>query len=287
MTFVQWLIASGIAVAMLYTGLLVDSRWANRDYLFSSLRRFAGVATINYLAVPLLSVAMIWLLPINPTLSLALLTLAALPCAPLVPAFVTLAGESPEWPLFVFIGFSLVSVFVVAILVFILAQSSFYAAHIGADTTSKLLQYVVLVYCPMGAGAVLRVFAPGAGLRLIRPARALTGLSMLAILAYFGTVHRHEFANMGGLDLLLILGFIFGCMALGRIASSGDAGQRVTTIISTCFRNIALAMAFATVVLRRDDVTAYLVVYSIVTMPVCVALLATHKWKAARRPAHG
>lgn len=287
MTEVQWLLAAGIGMAMLYTGLLFDPAWVHREFLLGNLRRFARVAAVNYLAVPLLALAMIWLLPINATLSVALLTLAALPCAPLVPAFVTLAGEAPDWPLFVFIAFSLVSIAVAAILVVALAHSTSHAVNIGADMASKLLQYFALVYGPMAAGALLRFLAPGPAVRLIMPARALTGLGMLAILAVFATVHRNEFASVNGIDLLMTLAFVLGCVALGAIGGSGTPGQRVTTTISTCFRNIALGIAFATVVLRRNDVTAYLVVYSVVTMPVCVAVLAAHKWRAARRPAHG
>ena len=54
--------------------------------------------------------------------------------------------------------------------------------------------------------------------------------------------------------------------------------------MATSFRNIALGVAFATVVLRRPDVTAYMVVYSGVTLLVCGALLLARK-SAARQAA--
>ena len=287
MSTVQWLLAGGIALAMLYTGLLVNPAWLTRGFLRGKLRPFASMAALNYLAVPVFALGMTWLLPIDPTLALTLLTLAALPCAPLVPALVTMAGEAPDWPLFVFLGFSLVSLLVVIALIAALANATPYAANIGTDTASKLLQYFLLVYGPMTVGALFRFLAPSAGERLIRPVRALTGIGMLLILGVFATAHRDEFANVSAGDLVMLFGFVLGCVALGALLKPGADRPRLTAIISTCFRNVALAIAFATVVLRRPDVTAYMVVYSALTLFVCGAVLGLCKLTAARRAAPG
>ena len=283
----QCLLAGGLALAMLYTGLLVNPAWLTRGFLRGKLRPFASMAALNYLAVPVFALGMTWLLPIDPTLALTLLTLAALPCPPLVPALVTMDGEAPDWPLFVFLGFSLVSLLVVIALIAALANATPYAANIGTDTASKLLQYFLLVYGPMTVGALFRFLAPSAGERLIRPVRALTGIGMLLILGVFATAHRDEFANVSVGDLVMLFGFVLGCVALGALLKPGADRPRLTAIISTCFRNVALAIAFATVVLRRPDVTAYMVVYSALTLFVCGAVLGLCKLTAARRAAPG
>ena len=128
MTLVNWFVLIGIGLAMLYTGLLFDPAWANLDSVRSKLRPFSGLVLINYVVVPIFTILLLEIFPTNPSLTLALLTLAALPCAPLVPALVTLAAEPPEWPLFVFLGFSLLSLLFVVALVIILANTSAYAA---------------------------------------------------------------------------------------------------------------------------------------------------------------
>jgi predicted Na+-dependent transporter len=281
MTLVNWLLAGGISLAMMYTGLLFDPAWANPGFIRNKVRPFAGLALVNYLAVPFLAVIVVAILPVNPTLTLALLTLSVLPCAPLVPALVTLAAEPPEWPLAVFLGFSAFSFLVVLILVVYLKNFTRYAADIGADVGSKLLLYVLMVYGPMALGALWRFWSPASALRLLGPVRALTGIITVVMLTLFATVHRGDFANVGSVDLLLILGFVLLCGLLGAITTQRFAGPRLTAMISTSFRNIALGIAFTTVVLRRPDVTAYLVIYSGVTLLVCGVLLTVRK-SAAR-----
>jgi hypothetical protein len=102
------------------------------------------------------------------------------------------------------------------------------------------------------------------------------------MLTVFAIVHRGDFANISSIDLLLILGFVLLCSLLGAITSQRFAGPRSTAIVSTAFRNIALGIAFTTVVLRRPDVTTYMVIYSFITLPVCVVFLAAHKSAGCR-----
>ena len=81
MNLVNWLLVGGTSMVMMYTGLMFDPAWAHVEFVRSKLAPFAGLALINYIAVPLLVLALIEALPINPSLTLALLTLAILPCA--------------------------------------------------------------------------------------------------------------------------------------------------------------------------------------------------------------
>lgn len=285
MTLVNILLVGGTSMIMMYTGLLFDPAWASIAYVRTKLRPFGGLALINYIAVPLLLLGMIEMFPMNASLALALVTLTALPCAPMVPAFISLAGEPPEWPLFVFLGFSLIGLAVVVILVAILANTAAYAANIGADTAVKLVQYALAVYGPMALGTALRFRAPATAMKIMRPVRALSGLASIAIFGLFATVHREEFVAMNQRDLLLVLGYVLASSLLGAIASEGFSGSRVTAIVSTGFRNIALGVAFATVVLRRPDVTAYMVIYSATTLCVSAAWLAIYR--SARPPRRG
>jgi ACR3 family arsenite efflux pump ArsB len=262
------LITVGIALAMLYTGMLFDWSRIRASLTPQSLRAFCGLALLNYLLVPLGTWSFfLWLGSDHSALQLALLILAVLPCAPLVPAIVSLAGEPPEWSLLVFLGFSLLSLLFTVALAVLMTHAS--AVLKGADVAAGLLHYLAAVYVPMLVGQLLALSSGAWVATALRVLRPVAAGALLISVVLFAVAHRDQLAATTKQDLAVMLLFQLFCVFAALFLGERYGGSRLTRLISSGFRNFALAIAFAAVVLDRTDVSAYVIVFSVVTLPVC------------------
>src|SRR5208282_367552 len=157
-------IAIGIfmIVLMFSSGLQFDRPMFRKQSSRLDMRGFWGLALANYVVIPLLTLCIIRLAAFPPVVNMVLLALAMLPCAPIVPAMVSMANEPAEWSLWVFLSMSVLSIAMVPLLILTL----FIPWVAGNDTTiggadgAAIAKYFISVYVPMGAGAAMRAFAP-------------------------------------------------------------------------------------------------------------------------------
>ena len=78
-------VSVSVAVIMLMSGMLFNPAEFRRQFNCKTLAEFANLAIANYHVIQLIVLGGLWLAPLDPMSKLALLTLAMLPCAPMIP----------------------------------------------------------------------------------------------------------------------------------------------------------------------------------------------------------
>lgn len=266
------LLGCGIALVMGYTGLLFSWSELRRHMGPARVRALVGLAVANYLVIPAMTYAFFRMSAEPTALRLTLLTMAILPCAPLVPAMVSFAGEKPEWSLLVFLAFSVLNLGLVIVLTAVLSQTQ-HRGVVQADVLHGLGGYVAAVYGPMLLGIFVRWVAPNRAAGLNRIVRPLSGATLLVALISFGIVHREDFAATSLSDLGVMFLFVIACILVVAPLGERAGGPRMTRLIASGFRNVALAIAFSTLVLQRNDVSAGIVIFAGVAGIVCAGVI--------------
>lgn len=98
-----------VAITLLllfYSGMLFDPELVRRQLAPPGLGDLGRLALANYLLIPLITLGIVRVFDFPPVLNLVLMAMAMLPCAAIVPPFVSMVGEAPERSLFVFIAMS-------------------------------------------------------------------------------------------------------------------------------------------------------------------------------------
>ena len=276
MTITTFIVAIGTMIFMVYSGLVFDPvlmrEQLKRPRVMLSL---AQLTVLNFLVVPFAALVLIWMLPSPPGLNLAVLTLAMMPCAPVVPLLVAVAGEPPEWSMFVFLFFSLIGLLLIPVMAQMFPQpwAAGMYAEVTDDTVLRLVTYASLTYFPLLAGIVLRLLAPAPGLRLKNILRPYIGVFSVLVLSSVFATRYHEIRAVNLHDYAVITIFIVLIAALGIVFGPSQPGQPMSSALPTSFRNISLALAFASIVFPHTDTTVYVFAITVVQLVLVFAVI--------------
>jgi hypothetical protein len=266
MDIINLTIAGSGALLMLYTGMSFSFAELKTTLNRKNLTSFYGLTAINYFIIPLLTYLVVALILDFSALGLALLTLAVLPCAPLVPSLVALLDEPPEWSLLIFILYSLLSTIIV------LALASVIAFH-DNDSAHKIYQgfsrFIIIIYLPMGIGILCRRYITAWTIAAARFLRPIAGAILLLVLILFAAANINEIKAIRFVDLSAIFIFNGLCIAIVIPLKTCIAGPLLTRLLTTGFRNMALALPFSILVINRIDVSVYIVIYGLVAITTC------------------
>lgn len=266
-------ITAAVALVMMYTGMSVSPRRLREILSRGDLKNIAWLAAVNYAVIPLAVLVFAGAGGQISGLGLALLILAVLPCAPLVPSLVALLDEAPEWAILVFIVFSLVSLVGVVLLTVLLDAGGYIAGagqpH-GQDLYRGLAGYLAAVFVPLLLGMLLRVFTGAWQQSLLRVLRPVAGISLLVTLLAFVVVNRTALLGVSLRDMAIIAAFNVFCIALVFPYRRAAGDRWLAGLLTTGFRNIALAMPFSMVVLGSSEVPVYIMVYVLAALVTCV-----------------
>lgn len=264
---------------LFYSGMLFDPALVRRQFDRANLRDLGHLALANYLLVPLLTLGIIRVFAFPPELNLVLLTMAMLPCAAIVPPFVSMVGEAPERSLFVFIAMSLLNIAATPILMALLTlpwvMGDAITPH-GGEIVA-LCKYLASVFMPMGLGAALRVFAPRhCASCQPRLQRMLLWLLPLSIVL-FAYSCMDQIRMLGWRDFEALLLFEAACVAIGMALASRMPGQHVATVLICGLRNTAMGLAFALVAYPHTAAPTYMLVF--ITLSFLGAMVGLGLWK--------
>lgn len=256
-------IASFTALLLFYSGMLFDASLLRRQFAATGLRDLGRLALANYLLVPLLTLGIVRVFAFPPVLDLVLLSMALLPCAAVVPPFVSMVGEAPERSLFVFIAMSLLNIAAAPVLLAVLKLPWVVGEAITphGGEIAALCKYVAAVFIPMGLGVALRVFAPRHH-AVWRPRlqRAMAWLMPLST-AFYAYAFQDEILALGWRDFSALLVFEAVCVGVGLVLARRTPGQRVATVLLCALRNTAMGLAFVMVAYPYTAAPTYMLVF--------------------------
>ena len=269
MTVTTLIVAIGTVVIMVYSGLLFEPQLMRQQLVKSGMwLSLAQLSAVNYLLVPLATLVLIWQIPSPPGLNLAMLTLAFMPCAPVVPLLVNASGEPAEWPMFVFLVFSAFGLLLIPVMAALFPQpwAAGKYAELADDSVTRLIAFAVLSYLPLLLGIVFRVIAPGPGVTLRNTLRPYVSVCTIVTLGTVFVANFQQVMNVTLHDLLVMLLFIMVAAATGYALGPRMQGAPMNAILPTGFRNVALALTFANIVFPHTDASSFLFTMSMVML---------------------
>lgn len=267
------------AILMFYSGLLLEPAFARQLLTRVNLQAMGRLALVNLLLIPLLTLGLIQLIGSDPGLKLALLMIAAMPCAPLVPAIVSLGGESPQRSLLGFLWLSLLSILLLPALVWVLPQpwAAGDYARFGEDSSLGIALYVLMVYVPLGLGMALRLLDPRRSPMVLQRLRPFVSGSMLVAVVMLGQAHWREIISLNLKDLALFVSFETMCIAVALLAGPHRKGEPMTNILPSAIRNFNMSLAFSSAVFPHTAASGYLLAINVLSL--ALALAAVFLWR--------
>lgn len=216
-------------------------------------RLVAGALLVNYLWVPALTVALVWLFRAESTIATGLLVLAVCPGAPFGPPCTAAARGNTAVSVGVMVILAVSSAIIAPLLLSALlpllpaaSTANSEAAPPSIDTLQIVRTLLLTQLLPLTAGLAVRHRWPMLASRLHRPASALgTVLGLLAIaliiVVQFATLTEIHVRGYVGM-LLLFIGTVAGAWLLG---GRGDANRRAMAL-TTALRNVGVALVIVT-----------------------------------------
>jgi predicted Na+-dependent transporter len=262
-----------IAMLMLQTGMSCDIDELKRGINRHTTKAILGLTSINFIVIPAVTFTLITPFTGYSPLGLAIIALAILPCAPVVPALANSMGDTMEWPVTIFLLFSVASLFVVALITFLLPthNTGEPSVYLG------LGRYLLLVYFPLFAGIILRKVYPHQSLFWALKTRPVIGIGFIAITLVYIACNISLISATPVSELLLMVLFALICIAAGVLTPTRFGGQPNTLLLATAFRNVALAMPFSILVLHDKEVTFHVVICGTVGAFMAITAVGVQK----------
>lgn len=255
MDTLEILITLFISLLMLQTGMSCDIVEVKKGFNPNTAKAILGLGLINFLVIPVITFAT--LLPFTgySPIGLAIITLAILPCAPIVPSLATSLGDTMEWSASIFVLFSVVSLFMVTLLSFLVP-----AQGLGHEQVYLgLSRYLLVIYFPLFAGMGLRKARPTICLAWFHKSKAIIGIGLLAVTLFYIGCNIKLITSLPLSELISMVIFSAICLAVGLFTPIKVGGQPFTLMLSTTFRNITLALPFSILVLDDERVTVHVI----------------------------
>ena len=279
-------VSVSVALIMLMSGMLFDPAVFRRQLNRKTLAEFANLAIANYLVIPLIVLGGLWLAPLDPMSKLALLTLAMLPCAPMIPALAVFCDESPDWALFVLIGMSLLNIAMVPLLMSVLRLPwlAGEVAKLHGGESLAITKFMLSTYGPMALGLSLRYIAPRHLQTCIDLLRRFMPKLLLASVVLYMVANYQDLLNLGWMDLLALALLEAVCVAVAYLFVRGATEHRITGILTCTMRNFAMGVAFTTILFAHTAAPVTMLAYAtLMSLSILGAVALYQRRTAATR----
>jgi predicted Na+-dependent transporter len=274
MNYIALSITGAVALLMLYTGMSFNlsafKAYINRKYI----KEISTLSLVNFIVIPAFAFAIYAYQPEFLNLGIAILILSALPCAPLVPSIISMTKEPYEWSVLVFIIYSFMSLVIIILLTIYFSKTGYshnQEINNSHNMYKQLIGYLFSVFLPLVIGALFRYYWENASQLAIRIIRPLSSISVLVATSMFIFVNVDKIKIISLHEILVLIMFNFICIGLAFISGIHHRETLLTRILTTGFRNIALAIPFSLLVLGNPQVSIFILIYALVAMVTCLA----------------
>jgi bile acid:Na+ symporter, BASS family len=234
-TLIVMMIALGLRVTM---GDLLDTV-RNGPLLLRTL-------LANYVCVPLATVGLLMWFQASGPVSAGFLILAVCPGAPFAPQIVGLARGNVPVAVGMMFVLALSSVVVAPLSLYLLLPLVMENATVTLSPVRLVSNLLFLQLLPLGAGMLIRNFAPGRAARLEFPTNSVSlSLTLVSVVGIIATQYPALAAiRLQGFPGMIVL--LAVSLAAGWLPGSGTNDVRRSLAVTTALRNLGLGLVIAT-----------------------------------------
>lgn len=252
-----FLVASMLSLGM-QTGVSdLRSLLASRSLLVRTL-------LANFLVTPILGVALVLVVPLEPHIAGALLLLACTPGGLSAIQFTSQVKGSAALSVAVMCLLALLAVFVSPLILKLVLPAN---VRMVIPYGSALLFFLVFLLVPLLAGMLLLSKAPGAAMKLSK-LPALVGLvAFVGFMVATGAARKLAVGEIGSIAVGAMLLFILASMAVGWLMAGPARDARRVLASATSMRNAALCIAIVESSAPGHAVLVPLIAFSLLMVP--------------------
>lgn len=243
-------------------------------FLISRPRLFIRTFLAMYVVVPVVTAAILALVPLPVDVKIGVILLAISPVVTTLPHKMLALGANPAYVYSLLISMSLVAVIMVPISLAILtALPLTHDASVPPFKVVKIIAQTVLM--PLIIGAIIRRLAPRWAERLSQPINAISGKVLLAALLALLFLNLGGIAEAGVLSFIVLLVLTALALAAGHLLGGPAFGDRVALAMASAQRQMAIATLIAAINFPGAVTIDVIVIYLIITI---LATMLYTKW---------
>jgi len=234
----------------------------------------------NFLAVPIIGVAIVLLLPLQPHVAGALVLLACTPGGLSAIQFTSQVKGSAPLAGAILGLLSLLAVFLSPLILKLVLPGN---VQIVVPHGRALLSFLVFVLLPLIVGMLLLARAPGAATKLSKLLALAGVVAFVAFMVVTGSARQAAAGEIGMAAVGAMLLFIFVSMAVGWFMGGPTPDSRQILATSTSMRNAALCLAIVESSSPGHAVLVPLVAFSLLMVPTNMLFTVYHKVRKKRK----
>jgi BASS family bile acid:Na+ symporter len=240
-------------------------------YLFRRPRKLASAILAMNVVMPVLAVAMVIVLDLDPAVNIALVALSVSPIPPLLPKKLVKAGGTASYAVGLLITIGLLSIIFVPLAMEVIERVLKVPLQMSTISLATLIFTTVLL--PIGLGAAVHRFVPSVAERLAKPITQVAVIGLLAcVVAILFVAAPMIWALMGNGTGIALAAFVLVGLAVGHVLGGPEPENRTALALSTASRHPGIAVAIAQTnfpeqKLAMAAVLLYLLVNAVVSIP--------------------
>jgi len=239
----------------------------------SDKRLFIRALFANFILVPLLGLVIARILPMPTNIETAFLLLAGAPGALFAINFTRRTQDSVPFAAALLFTLTVLSLLVTPFLVQLMLNVD-QSITLHYDRAIQALFFYVLL--PLLAGLALNRWASPIALRLRSAVSACSGISFVVVTVTTQGLKSAATKQIGISGLLAMLLLIVASMVIGWMLGGPDTGTRRVLTVNTSMRNVALALAIASLSFPGANVEVGVVAFGALMLPPNVLFTIYH-----------
>jgi BASS family bile acid:Na+ symporter len=191
----------------------------------------------NFVLVPLLAIAITFVIPLEQSLQIGLIVLATAAGAPFLPKLVQGAKGDIAFGVGLMVLLMVVTILYVPIVLPLLLQG------VSVNPWDIAQSLIVTMLIPLAIGLLIKSHSPGSAVHWQALMNKISGLAILILLVVaLGLNISNILSLIGTGGILALLVFIVGSLLIGLLLGGRDPGVRSVMGLGTGMRNISAAI---------------------------------------------
>jgi BASS family bile acid:Na+ symporter len=229
----------------------------------------------NYVLVPAVTVALLFLFHADSRVSVGFLILAVCPGAPLGPPITSIARGDLPWAIGMMLILSGLSAFLTPALLGLLLARIVPDTDLNINYLAIVQTLVIIQMLPLALGLCIHQSAPGLTRSLAKPVGLLANVMLVALIglivaAQGNTLAAIRLRGWAGMSLLLL-----ASLGIGWLCGGPDLASRKAMAVTTATRNAAVALMIVTSNFAGTPAVTAVVAYGLLSTigALCLGLL--------------
>ncbi len=209
-------------------------------------RLLARAALANYVCVPAAALGLLLLFGPQPMVAAGFLITAVCPGAPYGPPLTALAKGDVGVSVGLMVVLAGSSALMAPMLLYFLLPSVAGSESLSVDAAKMVVTLIVTQLLPLFLGMTVRWRRPELAARLLKPARILSMILNLAMIALILSVQFSTLLAIRPRGFVGMLALVLAALAAGWLLGMPGSGNRRAMAITTSVRNVGVGLVIAT-----------------------------------------